>query len=139
MGARYLLIEFDDEAAASRLREQIDNATRKGKGFRVVGLFAKPRNYCRCGDVHTIERGRPITEVKRGRKYGWRVCMDCKRPLQNFGYLTNLLKPRDIINPVKWMSRHWKGTADFEAIHHIIDLKDPAVLGPEAVTFWNER
>lgn len=138
MASRYLLIEFDDEASASRLRAQIDNASRNGKMFRVIGLFAKPTNYCRCGANQTYERGKDV-KIQRGKKYGWRVCLECKRPLQNFGGLINLLRPRDIINPPKWMSKHWRGAADFEAMHHIIELTAPNVLGPEGVTFWNER
>lgn len=139
MPSRYLLIEFDDETTATNLREQIDRATRKGKNFRVVGLFAKPTNYCRCGANHTYQRGKPAVEVRTGRKYGWRVCMQCKRPLANSWGLVNLLKPRDIINPIKWMSRHWKGAADFEAMHHIIELRGFDAMGPESVKFWNER
>jgi len=98
MGARYLLIEFDDEAAANRLREQIDAATRKGKRYRVVGLFARPRAFCRCG-TWTTERGTPST-LKRGAKFGWSVCTTCKKPAPTMGFLRNLLKSEEVIDPV---------------------------------------
>lgn len=101
MASRYLLIEFDDEHSATRLREQIDNASRKGKGFRVVGLFAKPQApYCECArEVTTRQRA---STLKRGMKFGWYVCTVCKRPSSGISFLFNLVKPEEIINPPKW-------------------------------------
>lgn len=98
MAGRFLLIEFDDEATATHLREQIDAATRKGKGFRVVGIFARPERFCRCG-TWISERGKPST-LKRGAKFGWSVCTECKRPAPIMSFLKNLLAPTDIVSPV---------------------------------------
>ncbi len=98
MGARYLLIEFDDEASATRLREQIDAATRKGKKYRVVGLFARPRGFCRCG-TWTTSRAVNST-LKRGAKFGWSVCTTCKKPAPSMGFLRNLIKHNEVIDPV---------------------------------------
>ncbi len=138
MGARYLLIEFDDEAAASRLRAQIDNATLSGKKFRVVGLFAQPSNPCQCDSrKHVSGRGDNST-LKRGKKFGWWVCMICKRPTSIMSGLVNLIKPRDIINPPKWMSKHWKGEADFEAMHYLPTLSGYPI-GQSGIEFWNNR
>jgi len=98
MASRYLLIEFDDEATATRLREQIDNASRAGKAFRVVGLFAKPGpNFCRCG-TWTTDRGN-VSSLKYGRKFGWQVCKTCRRPAPIISFLKNLIQADEIINP----------------------------------------
>lgn len=98
MASRYLLIEFDDEASASRLREQIDTATKSGKRFRVIGLFSKPTPpYCQCKkETTTKTQG---STLKRGRKFGWLVCTVCKRPSSSLSGLVNLIRPRDIIDP----------------------------------------
>lgn len=98
MGARYLLIEFDDEASSSRLREQIDAATRKGRKYRVVGVFARPTTFCRCG-TWTTERAANST-LKRGAKFGWSVCKTCGKPGPTMGFLRNLMKESDVIDPV---------------------------------------
>lgn len=98
MGARYLLIEFDDEASANRLREQIDAATRKGKKYRIVGLFARPNRFCRCGTWTTTRNVN--SSLKRDAKFGWSVCVNCKRPAPTMGFLRNLLKVGEVIDPV---------------------------------------
>ena len=98
MAGRYLLIEFDDETQASRLREQIDNASLAGKSFRVVGLFVKPGpKFCRCG-TWISGRGTKAT-TKYGRKFGWMVCTTCKRPAPIISFLRNLVQPEEIIKP----------------------------------------
>lgn len=138
MGSRYLLVEFDDEAQALSLRAQIDNATRAGKRFRVVGLFAKPTGYCQCDpDKHTTTKVAPST-LKRGRRFGWWVCVECKRPSSALSGLVNLIKPRDIIKPPKWKSRHHSRGDDFEAMHYISSLSG-LVAGPQAIEYWNNR
>ncbi len=98
MASRYLLVEFDDAESADRLRQQIDNATRSGKKFRVVGLFAKPQApYCQCGKETTTKT--QASSLKRGKKFGWWVCTQCKRPAASISGLVNLLTKRDIIDP----------------------------------------
>lgn len=107
MASRYLLIEFDDEASANRLRAQIDNATTSGKRFRVVGLFAKPQApFCACPSEQQIQTKTHDSTLKRGRKLGWWMCTVCKRPAQNNSALINLMKPKDIINLPFW--ENWK-------------------------------
>lgn len=99
MARRFLLIEFDDATQADKLKSQIDEATRRGRGYRVVGLFARPGNdYCLCG-TWTTGRNRN-TSLKRGEKFGWWVCTTCKKPAPMMVGLKNLVKPEDIINPV---------------------------------------
>lgn len=103
MASRYLLLEFEDEASALKLKQQIEAATRAGKRFRVVGLFAKPQApYCACPPEAQITTKTHGTSLKRGRKFGWWVCINCKRPAQNNAALVNLMKPRDIINMLRW-------------------------------------
>jgi hypothetical protein len=96
MGGRYLLIEFDDDAAADRLREQIDSATRKGKKFRVVGLFARPGRACQC--VPRKDQ-RAKDAVQRGGRFGWWLCTTCGKPRFGNHNLINILKPKDVIEP----------------------------------------
>ena len=109
MASRYLLIEFDDQASAERLRAQIDNATRNGKSFRVVGLFAKPRApYCACPPQSHVTTKTNASTLKRGKRLGWWVCQTCQRPAQNNSALINLLKPKDIINLPRW--KNWGHT-----------------------------
>lgn len=98
MASRYLLIEFDSEEAANKLRDQIDAATRAGKRFRVIGLFAKPTPpYCQCKKEVTTKANR--SSLRRGKKFGWWVCVECRRPSSSISGLVNLIKPRDIIDP----------------------------------------
>ena len=126
MPSRYLLIEFDDEASANKLRAQIDNATRNGKSFRVVGLFAKPRGYCECPPKKQVTTKTQESTLKRGKRLGWWVCQVCQRPAQNNSALINLMKPRDIIGLVKW--KNWGG----EWFNYI------ASLGPQTISTRQE-
>lgn len=73
--ARYLVIEFDDDAQADALRAQIDTATAKGKKFRVVGLFGRPKTFCSC----YIDKTNMTNSRVRGAKFGWWVCTTCRR------------------------------------------------------------
>lgn len=98
MASRYVLLEFDNAEQADRLREQVDKATRAGKPYRIIGYFAKPQApYCRCGKE--IETRQSSSTLKRGRKFGWWVCQECKRPSASISGLVNLMTPRDIIKP----------------------------------------
>lgn len=96
MPARYLLIEFDEEESATLLRAQIDNATRKGKKYRIVGLFAKPGRSCTC---FVIAGERAKNRVVRGSKLGWWLCTYCKRPRLGNHELKNLVGPEEIVVP----------------------------------------
>lgn len=100
MTGRYLLVEFDSKEQAEKLMQQINAATREGKRFRVVGLFAKPGpDFCRCGPDNWISTRTRGGRTKRGPKFGWQVCMDCKKPVPVMNFLRNLLSAEDIINP----------------------------------------
>lgn len=100
---RYLLVELDDNAAADRMRAQIDAATEAGKGMRVVGVFSKPSTLCGC-------ETRSEKSV-RGSKFGWWLCPECRRPKAGSPQtLANMLddeetpsKYREIFLTVRWM------------------------------------
>lgn len=96
MPGRYLLIEFDDEQSASLLRAQIDTATKKGKKFRVVGLFARPGRTCICVPVRGI---RAKDQFQRGSKLGWWLCTSCHKPRLGDHQLHNLITPDEIVDP----------------------------------------
>lgn len=100
MTGRYLLVEFDSKEKAEKLMQQINAAAHEGKGFRVVGLFAKPGpDFCRCGPKNWIASRVRAKRTKRGPKFGWEVCLDCKKPVPVMNFLRNLLSPEDIIDP----------------------------------------
>jgi len=84
--ARYVLLEFQDDNTAEKFMDKI--ALAKGK-FRVVGLFVKPRRWCVC----TPASGYHKNQIVRGVKYGWWVCIVCKRPRKGGHQLTNILPP----------------------------------------------
>lgn len=135
MASRYLLIEFDDHISAEALKAKID-AT-EGRKFRVVGFFAKPTNYCECdSSTHTTTSRKPST-TKRGRKFGWWVCVNCKRPTSGLHGLVNLLKPRDIINSPTWEAPDMNKRRTTWT--HYIDSLSGLALGEPGRTFWNER
>lgn len=110
MGSRYMLIEFDDEASALKLKEQIDDRSRAGRPLRVVGLFAKPTRFCECGIEGWTTTSRQPSTTKRGRKFGWWVCTKCKRPTASESGLVNLIAPGDIINPVTFDLKNGVGS-----------------------------
>lgn len=100
--ARYMVIEFDDDNQADALRAKIDIATKSGKGFRVVGLFARPRNTCKCYKEMKDYKvwGK---EIVRGAKFGWWVCGDCRKALTRDHQLNNLMGKDDIIDMSTFM------------------------------------
>lgn len=86
--ARYVLVEFEDDADAEKLRRMIDEQTRKGKRYRVAGIFARPKKVCECPRVTTEYKG---TLVVRGRRFGWNTCVACKRAKPGSHRANNLL------------------------------------------------
>lgn len=135
MPSRYLLIEFDDAESADALKQRIDATG--GKKFRVIGLFAKPTAYCQCPlDGQTETKASPA-KIKRGKKFGWWVCTECRRPTSSLSGLVNLLKPRDIIDSPTWEAPDTnRGITKWT--HYIPSLSGLA-LGEPGRRFWNER
>lgn len=92
--ARYLLIEFDDNASADALRAQIDDAEENGRRFRVVAMFSKATVLCTC----------PVRSDKlvHGAKFRWWLCPECRRPKSGSGQtLVNMLD--DPGTPAKYL------------------------------------
>ena len=121
---RYLLIEFDDNEQADKLRAQIDAATRKGKRFRVVGLFAKPKSFCRCGpETTTAGRGNPKKTHQVGGRFGWLLCTTCEKPSSALSFLKNLVARDDIIDASSFVARsHRTGGPDVTLTHYTYGL-----------------
>lgn len=107
---RYLLIEFDDNDSADRMRAQIDTAHANGKQFRVVGMFSRPSTLCDC----STRSGKSV----RGAKFGWWLCTECRKPKSGSSQtLGNMLddegtpaKYRDLFLALRWILRDGKVT-----------------------------
>lgn len=94
--ARYLLVEFDNDDQADTLRAQIDSAAKKGKPYRVLGMFQKPRRFCACPPDKDRQNWKRLV---RGSKYGWWVCGTCKRARLGIHQLNNLLSHEERLSP----------------------------------------
>lgn len=87
--AKYVLVAFEDDARADefvrRFTEDVEeNArdTRSNIYAYVRGMWKKPTKFCECSISGVGIKKRGFT---RGRKYGWWVCSQCKRPTVGFG------------------------------------------------------
>lgn len=87
---RYVLVEFDNNAQAEQFVTKTHAGTTAGKPYRVVGLFAKPRNFCECGPLNERLQA---AEVARGSKYGWMVHIKCGRPRRQASH-----SPRNLLD-----------------------------------------
>lgn len=77
--AKYIVIAVDDNTVATSLMVKL--LPLEPKGVKVVGLFARPRAFCRCVGV-----GRKTNRAyTRGTKLGWWVCSDCHKPGRQWG------------------------------------------------------
>lgn len=122
--SRYLLIEFDDKDSATKLKKQIDHATKNGRNFRVIGYFAKPDGpYCDCDqDTWTYNRGKPYAGSKHIRKTGWTKCLECGNYRDNASY-NNLLGVDKLIKYVKQkVIKHYKTKQPIEVISHVLNI-----------------
>jgi len=70
--ARYVVLEFEDNEDAEHF---VGDVFYHYAG-EVVGLFAKPTQFC---DGGGCTRGR-VQPWARGAKFGWWVCRTCKKP-----------------------------------------------------------
>jgi hypothetical protein len=86
--ARYLVIEFDEDAQADALCARINAATAAGKKYRVVGLFARPSRWCGCPRPAGVYKPKKLFQ---GSKYGWWTCPDCRRARLGDHQPTNLV------------------------------------------------
>lgn len=104
--ARYVLIEFDDDAQANRLVEKLVEDEAAGRGRRAVGLFFKPTRFCECELELSRINQRPIKNMVRGKKFGVMVHRDCRRPMPGYQHPDNLLFPKTSGNQYEttWLS-----------------------------------
>lgn len=104
--AKYVLLQFDDEADADGIIHEILSHRPNADGISVEpgqfyqctlrAVFKKPTKFCECTNVK--KRG-----FTRGQKYGWWVCDQCKKPTQGWARLElayqvfgkNLLPPSE--------------------------------------------
>lgn len=71
--AKYVLVEFDDDATADEFIKRIHRAS-KVKAFRLKGIFKKPTAFCACGPLNSTAL------LARGPKTGWFIHVDCGLP-----------------------------------------------------------
>jgi hypothetical protein len=90
--SRYVLVEFESNEAADQFVAKTIAKTARGAHYRVIGFFAKPRNFCECGPLTERQQG---SEVTRGAKYGWMVHRRCGRPRRQASH-----SPRNLMDPV---------------------------------------
>jgi hypothetical protein len=89
--AKYVLLEFDNDAQADALCARIDAAEESGKSFRVVGEFKKPTSFCQCGPLTEREQ---VEQTTRGSKFGWNTHIVCRKPRSGPQSPQNLRDPR---------------------------------------------
>lgn len=75
---RYVLVEFDDNAAAKKFVERVNGRygmPTEQRSFRVRAVWALPTKFCEC----TRSSGK-MWAMTRGLKSGWWLHSDCGRP-----------------------------------------------------------
>lgn len=101
--ARYIVVEFTDNADAEAFVERINwnnQENRKlGESFtrRIVGIFVKPGRTCECSGRHKGNFGAKDWPfgIARGAKFGWWVCTNCSKPREGGHQLVNQLNLSD--------------------------------------------
>lgn len=83
--ARVVMVEFQDNKEAERFVHRLGEDQLNGKGRRAIGLIPVPTQFCEC-DPTTRRCGR--TE-----KFGWWVCLECKKAQPGWQSPVNLLQP----------------------------------------------
>lgn len=83
--ARVVMVEFQDNKEAERFVERLTQDQLKGKGRRAIGLIPTPTQFCEC-DPATRKCGRTT-------KFGWWVCLECKKAQPGWQSPVNLLQP----------------------------------------------
>lgn len=91
--ARYIVLEVDDDKVAEALVKKL--APLVSKGVRLAGLFARPTRWCKCPHPS----GYHANQVAQGSKYGWWVCLTCKRPRMGSHNTRNLVDMAELPLP----------------------------------------
>lgn len=84
--ARLVIIEFEDNAQAQKLVDKLTRDALDSKGRRPVGLIPIPRQFCECPS---------LTKAGRTVKFGWWICLECKKAQRGWQSPVNLLQPID--------------------------------------------
>jgi hypothetical protein len=112
--ARYIVIEVSSNAVAEKLLERLNDQTKKGSLYRVVGLFVKPGRTCECVNWRTAnyrenrEKHGWSGGVERGEKFGWWVCTNCKKPRKAGHNLVNQLKMSECYSELDPLDPNWE-------------------------------
>lgn len=80
--ARYVLVEFDDDAAARKFVEKVNGNYGLPEGerkFRVRAVWGKPTKFCDC-----IGARKGLMGFRRGEKSGWWLHTECGRPTRQW-------------------------------------------------------
>jgi hypothetical protein len=99
---RYVLLEFNDNIAADKFVEMLKASQEGTEGpmdrdvtagmiagahSEVLAVYTKPAGLCSCKS--------DLDNSVRGRKFGWWVCPNCKKPKSGSGQtLRNTLNPK---------------------------------------------
>lgn len=112
--ARYIVIEVSDNKVAESLLERVNQQTKRGALFRVVGVFVKPGRTCSCvnryhanyredGAKHGWSGG-----VERGEKFGWWVCTNCHKPRKAGHQLNNQMSMNEMFSELNPLDPEWE-------------------------------
>lgn len=93
--ARYVLVEFDDDAKADALCAQINAAADAGKNYRLAGVFFRPTRWCNCPLPSGYHKG----QLALGSKYGVWTCIVCRRPRPGTHQPHNLIPFAELRKP----------------------------------------
>jgi hypothetical protein len=95
MMARYIVVEVENDALAAEMAKRLNKGNAR---WRVVGLFARPDNWCKCM-MSSMGYGAHKDYV-RGSKLGWWLhnIAGCGRPRFGTHQLENLLPVSKIRN-----------------------------------------
>lgn len=83
--ARVVMVEFQDNKEAERFVQRLGEDQLNGKPRRAIGMIPVPTKFCEC-DPTTRRCGRTT-------KFGWWVCLECKKAQPGWQSPVNLLQP----------------------------------------------
>lgn len=120
--ARFVVLEFESDEEAAQLAEMVRKQTVKGKRYRVAGVFARPKRFCECPQPEGYHKN----QIVRGSRFGWWVCIICKRARPGAHNANNLMSASDLMTmPGDPLSRGLEYRVDnlsiFEVPTHNID------------------
>lgn len=88
MAGRYLVLRMDSREAAQALM----NNPAVAPWVELVGEFAFPTDFCECETP---------TRNARSKKFGWWICVDCKKPRLSMPQSPNNLLPDNYLKEIQ--------------------------------------